>query len=168
MALAVFSRAQRHPSAAAEAREQYGRLLQIARVSMPELAQNDVDAALLAIFLMSRFEDATHAAMDLSSDPVFASYQHHDGATAILKLWQERRLGPGQPATAVIKHSRRGIIKSAFLRHTAVPAGLEDGGQFGEFGLELEYDRLLVGIASIRQQLREIQQEMFHSGGSLP
>jgi hypothetical protein len=55
------------------------------------------------------------------------------------------------------------------LRHRAVPIGLEDGADFGESGLELEFDRLLVSIASLRQQsmafLREAAASQFISNG---
>ena len=160
MALAVFSRTQRHSLAAAKAAERYARLLRTAQVELPGLARTEIDAALLAIFLMSRYEDSMHNSVDPSSPAVFKSFAHHDGAAAVLRLWQERSLGQTEPPTMVIKHTRRGVLRSALLRHQAVPAGLEDGGQFGEFGPELGFDRLLVGIASLRQQLSELQQEI--------
>ena len=160
MALAVFSRTQRHPPAAIQACEIYGRLIRTAQSTIPALARKDVDAALLTVFLMSRYEDTVQAHDEITSTTAFKSYSHHDGAAAVLQLWHERCLKRSQPASDVIKHSRRGIIRSALLRHMAVPAGLENGSLFGEHGLELEYDQLLVGIASLRNQLRRLQQEI--------
>ncbi len=160
MALAVFSRTQHHPHAASEAGEKYNKLLQTARLTLPDLVQRDVDAALVAVFLMSRYEDSMHAPKELESTIAFGSYSHHDGAAAILKLWQERSLDGIQGASEIIKHSRRGIVRSHILRHLALPTWLTDGAQFGEFGLELEYDRLLVGVASLRQHVKSLQQDM--------
>ena len=166
MSLAVFSRTQKHPAAAVEAAAKYDRLLREARVAIPELVQSDVDAALLATFLMGRYEDSVHLAGPLVPGMAFRSYMHHEGSKAILKIWEERCQTSSQPASAIIKYSRRGIIRSALLRHLAVPASLEDGGRFGEFGLELEYDRLLIGVASIRNRLKCLQQEVFLSQSS--
>ncbi|KIW72099.1 hypothetical protein PV04_00319 [Phialophora macrospora] len=159
MALAVFSRTQHHQAAATEAREKYNHLLRTARVGLPNLVERDVDAALLAIFLMSRYEDSMHAPEEVLSTTAFRSYGHHDGATAILKIWHENSLKIIQPASDIIKHSRRGIIRSCILRQMPVPAWLADGAHFGEYGLELEYDQLVVGVASIRHQFKTLQRE---------
>jgi hypothetical protein len=159
MALAVFSRTQHHQAAATEAREKYDHLLRTAQVALPDVVQRDVDAALLAIFLMSRYEDSMHAPEEVLSTTAFRSYSHHDGATTILKIWHENSLKIMQPASDIIKHSRRGIVRSFLLRHMAVPAWLADGAHFGEYGLELEYDQLLVGVASIRHRFRILQRE---------
>ncbi|EXJ65282.1 hypothetical protein A1O7_01623 [Cladophialophora yegresii CBS 114405] len=159
MALAVFARTQSLSAAAAEAREKYDQLLRTAQVALPNLIRRDIDAALLAIFLMSRYEDSMHAFDEVLSTTAFRSYCHHDGATAVLKTWHENSLMIMQPASDIIKHSRRGIIRSFLLRQMAVPVWLANGAQFGEHGLELEYDQLLVQVAGIRHQLKFIQQQ---------
>ncbi|KAJ9606480.1 hypothetical protein H2200_009441 [Cladophialophora chaetospira] len=160
MALAVFSRTQQHPPAAVEAWGKYDQLLRTTRVAMPDLVHRDIDAALLTIFLMSRYEDTMQTHHEGMSSTDFRSYVHHDGAAAILKIWRERCLGKSESATDIIKQSRRGIIRSHLLRHLALPAWLADGALYGEYGLELEYDRLVVGVASLRHQFKSLQKEI--------
>jgi hypothetical protein len=166
MALAIFSRVYRHPPAAAKACERYDMLLRSARSVMPALVQSDIDAALLAVFLMARYEDSMHV-LDPSATLVsaFKSFSHHDGSSAILKVWYEQSASKGQSATSIIKHSRRGIIRSSILRHQAVPSWLRDGAVFGEYGPELEYDRVQVQLAGLRQRLRLLQEAIAVAGG---
>ena len=162
MALAVFSRTQRHPPAAKEASIKYHRLLQIAQATISSLDQDNVDACLLAIFFMSRYEDTVHRHSNVNLKAPFItrfqSFLHHDGALAILKIWKDR-LSHSQPATNVIKHTRRGMIRSALLRKRALPEWILDGTAFGEYGLELEYDGILVRITNIRQRLSMLLKE---------
>lgn len=156
MALAVFSRTQQHPPASIEASKKYHQLLQIAQVDILHLNEANIDAYLLAIYFMSRYEDVVYRPNHLNLKTPFTktcqSFSHHDGALAMLKFWKDR-LSHSQPATDVIKHTRRGMIKSALMRNLAMPKWLTQGTSFGENGLELEYDRIIVQIASLRQRL---------------
>ena len=156
MALAVFSRTQQHPPAAVEASKKYHQLLQVAQANIIHLDEANLDAYLLAIHFMSRYEDVEHRPSHLNAKLPFTttcqSFSHHDGALAILKFWKDR-LSHSQPATDVIKHTRRGMIKSALMRSLALPKWLREGASFGEYGLELEYDCIIVRIASLRQRL---------------
>lgn len=162
MALAVFSRKQQHPPAAIEASRKYHQLLQIAQVNILHLNEANIDAYLLAIHFMSRYEDVVHRPSHLNLKLPFTttcqSFSHHDGALAILKFWKDR-LSYSQPATDVIKHTRRGMIKSALMRNLALPKWLTQGTSFGENGLELEYDGIIVRIASLRQRLSTLLKE---------
>lgn len=162
MALAVFSRTQQHPPAAIEASVKYHRLLQVAQMTIPSLDGGNIDTCLLAIFFMSRYEDTVHHPSHLSLETPFTmtlqSFSHHDGALAILKIWKER-LSHSQLATDVIKHTRRSMIKSALMRNLALPAWMLEGAPFGEHGLELEYDAVVVRIANIRQRLSTLLKE---------
>ncbi|KIW94536.1 uncharacterized protein Z519_04512 [Cladophialophora bantiana CBS 173.52] len=162
MALAVFSRTQQHPVAAMEACARYDELLRHAQITMPTVVETNIDAALLAVFLMSRYEDSAYNAEESQSNVAFNSFTHHDGATSILKIWRHRHPRDMQPATDIVKHSRRGIIRSAILRYLAVPSWLEDGRLFGERGQDLEYDRILVRVANLRNQLMAVQQNNSH------
>jgi hypothetical protein len=88
IALAVYSRTQQHPLAATEASSRYYRLLRvaqerIAQLGIPTLDERNIDACLLAFFLMGRFEGATHRPSDLNSKESFTwlhNFSHHDGA----------------------------------------------------------------------------------------
>lgn len=160
MALAVFSRTQQHPPAAIEASIKYQRLLRITQTTLFSLDEGTIDAYLLANFFMSRYEDTVHRPGNLNTRTPFVmtlqSFSHHDGALAILKTWKDQ-LSCSQPATDVIKHIRRGLIRSALLRNLALPKWIQDGVFFGERGLELEYDRIIVQTTNIRQRLSALR-----------
>ena len=159
MALAVFSKVQHHAQAAVEASIQYSKVLRTARTAIPELVISDknIDACLLAVFLMSRYEDATYR--DESSSPQIhdlsslASFRHHDGAMALLKIWHSRQSCGIQPASAVIQQTRQGCIRSVFLRNLSVPRWMMDGSLFGESGLALDFDRVVVQLANLRHRI---------------
>jgi len=162
MALAVFSRTQHHPLAAIEASTNYHRLLKTAQKTILSLNERNVDTCLFAIFFMSRYEDAVHRPNPPNAKIPFStrirSFSHHDGALAVLKFWKER-LSHSQPATDAIKHTRRSMISSALLRYLALPEWLLEGTSFGEHGLELEYDRIVLRLASVRQRLSVLLKE---------
>ena len=163
LALAIFSRAQHHPPAAVEASKKYQQLLQIAQVTIFSLDEGNVGTCLLAIFFMSRYEDTVYIPAHLDPQILFImtpqSFSHHDGALAILKTWKNQ-LSDSHPATDVIKHTRRGMIRSALIRNTALPKWIHEGAAFGEGGLELEYDCIIVRIVSVRQRLSALLEEI--------
>jgi hypothetical protein len=162
IALAVFSRTQQYPPAAIEASTKYHQLLRTAQVTISSLDQGNIDACLLAVFFMSRYENVVHHPSNLRSKTPFAtalqSFSLDDGALAILKIWKDH-LSHCQPATDVIKHTRRSMIKSALLRNLAIPEWMLEGTSFGEHGLELEYDRIVVQIANVRKRLSTLLKE---------
>jgi hypothetical protein len=156
LALALFSRTQRHPPAAFEASAKYFRLVRILRLTTLSLNGDNIDVCLLAIFFMSRYEDALHRWDPVGSKAplatAFKSFYHHDGALAVLKFWREY-LSQNHPATNVIKHTRRGMIRSALLRRKSLPDWIWDGAHFGERGLELEYDYIIIRIVNLRNRI---------------
>lgn len=162
MALAVFSRAQQYPPAAIEASMEYHRLLQITQATIYSLDNRNINAYLLAIFFMSRYEDTVHRPIQLNRRVPFPttlqSFSYYDGALAILRVWKDH-LSHSQPATDIIKHTRRSMIKSALLKNLAVPEWMLEGTSFGEHGLELEYDGIIVRIANVRQRLTMLLKE---------
>ncbi|MCJ1235937.1 hypothetical protein MMC14_003911 [Varicellaria rhodocarpa] len=150
MALAVYSRTQRHPVAATEASLRYDRLLRVAQERIAQVGisifdERDIDACLLVVFLMGRYEAVTYRPSDLNPKDSFSTLRlwfHHNGAMAILKVWYDN---PGRtPATFIIKQTRRGLIRSSLLRNLPLPDWLIDGEIFGERDLELDYDRIFV------------------------
>jgi len=163
MALAVFSNTQHHPPAALEASAKYQQLLRRTQKTILSLDEATVDTCLLSIFFMARYEQAAHESdfFDIVKIPSFA---HHDGTLAILKIWKYH-LSHKHPASNIIKHSRRGMIRSALLRKNSVPEWLHDGSAFGEQGLELEYDCISIRIANLRNQVSMLLKE---AGSSQP
>lgn len=166
MALAVFSRTQHHPAAATEASSRYYRLLRvvqerIAQMGVSTLHERNIDACLLAIFLMGRYEGVAHRPGDLNSRDPFTSLQdswcHHDGAMAILKIWNNNF--SHNTATCIIKQTRRGLIKSYLLRNLPLPDWMQNGIRFGEHDLDLDYDRVIVRIVNLHYASTILKQE---------
>ncbi|KAH9221297.1 hypothetical protein DL95DRAFT_442101 [Leptodontidium sp. 2 PMI_412] len=173
MALAVFSRAKNHPPAAIEATESYHRLLQLTQQTIFSLDENNIDICLLSIFFMGRYEQVIHCPnpshfqLKFPLHSCVQSFSHHDGNLAILKSWKEH-LSEKLPATDVIKRVRRGMIRSALLRNIALPEWIMDGSLFGEKGLELEYDCLVVRVVNIRERLITLGKEKMSQGQLSP
>jgi hypothetical protein len=165
MALAVFSRTQQHPPAATEAASRYYRLLQvvqerIAQVGIPTCDERNIDACLLTVLIMGRYEGAMHRPADVNSKDSFKSLQswsHHDGAMAILKVWNDRPTY--KTPTCIITQTRRGLIRSALLRNLPLPDWMLNGNRFGEHNLELGYDRIAVRIVNLRYASAILQQK---------
>lgn len=153
MALMTFARTQQIPAAAVEASGYYNQLLHTARVKIGSLRIEDVDACLLAIFFMSRYENVAYRPSPNTSPSEFASnmrsFSHDDGALAILKFWKTR-LSREHPPTNVIKQVRRGALRSGLLRNLPLPSWILDGKEFGEQGIELDFDRIMVQISLLR------------------
>jgi hypothetical protein len=164
MALAVYSRTQRHPPAGAEASSRYHRLLRvvqdrIAQLAIQTLEERDIDACLLAVSLMGRYEGATHRPGDLTSKDSFTSLQswlHHDGAIAILRTWNDN--STQRTASPIIKQTRRELIKSSLLRNLPLPDWMMNGSRFGEHDQELEYDRIFVRIVNLNHASATIRE----------
>ena len=162
MALAVFGKTYRYLPAATEATSRYHRLLRITQkrisnVANPAMNARDIDICLTAISLMGRYEAVRYRRGDhdqTGSPKSLQCWAHHDGAMAILKVWNDNLHAP---ATIVIKHTRRGLIKCSLLRNLALPDWSMDGELFGERGLELDYDRIAVRIVNLHHGYVSLQ-----------
>lgn len=153
MALAVYSRVRHHLLAATASSMTYQHTLRSAQRVISNLSAANIDACLMTIFLMSRYEDVLHQHWHSPTGTTFGSAPHHDGATVILKAWADKFRG-SCPPSMVIKHTRRGLLRSALLRHLAVPEWMVDGSYFGETGQDLAYDGIFVRLLNIRHQLQ--------------
>lgn len=164
MALAIFSRTQKYPPAATESSVQYSRLLhliqkRIAQIQSPSTNEGDIDACLLAISIMGRYEGVFYRP-NASPDRLFGNmlrWAHHDGAMAILKLWNDRF--SQKPPSPFIKRTRREIIKHCLLRCMPLPEWMSNGGRFGEHGLELDYDCIVTRVVNLHHDCRNLRQE---------
>lgn len=160
MALAVYSQTQQNTVAAGSASSKYYDLLQmvqkrISKIESPDFDSQDVDACLLTIFIMGRFEGVIHHPDPQDPRDAFKlsqTWSHHDGALAVLHFWSDK-LSCHQPASEIVKQTRRGQIRSAIMRNRPVPDWLLDGDRYGERGLELEYDRTIVRLMIARQEI---------------
>ena len=164
VALAVFARTQRHIPAATEASSMYNSLLKVTHEHIIQLGsrrldKDFIDACLLTITLMSRYEgiaNPSDRSTPLSLVTSLPIWPHHNGAIAVLKLWHDR-CGHND-ATSIIKQTRRGAITSSLLRHLRLPGWIQDGKAFGERGLELNYDRIFVRIVNLHYKVTQKQE----------
>lgn len=164
--LAVFSRTHQVSQAAIDAASRYCRLLRTVQDRISNLTLSDpddgdsIDAYLLTMFLMGRYEATMHNhGTPVSNNPSAWLHRwfHHEGALTVLKLWAENPSPSG--ATFIMKLGRRTLIKTSLLRrHSPLPDWISDGGRFGEHGLELGYDRILVGIVKLHQESGTLRQ----------
>ncbi|KAG9228903.1 hypothetical protein BJ875DRAFT_216915 [Amylocarpus encephaloides] len=155
MALAVFGRRNLDPAAAIEASSSYCRLLRIAQerfARLPSSDERDIDACLLAITIMGRFESVTaqcsmrnRLSKETAGNPL--SWSHHDGAMAILKVWYDRM--NQIPASFIIRSTRRCLVKACLLRHRPLPDWLLDHGRFGEEGFADKFDWIFSRIVRL-------------------
>lgn len=158
IALVLFGKTQNQPQAIVDACVAYQQLLQDIQVSISSPDECDIEACLLAIFCMGRYEDAVHS----TNQPIthmwaLRSSSHHDGALAVLKAFRNRQGSGTQDIPDIVKHTRRGMIKSALLRNRNLPEWIVEGKEFGEEGLELEKDSMLVKLVGLRQRLRSLR-----------
>ncbi|KAL8951177.1 MAG: hypothetical protein Q9222_002837 [Ikaeria aurantiellina] len=166
MALAVYARTQQRSSAAVEASTQYQRLLQITqeeimRTGVLKVEETFLDACLLVISLMNRYEGAVYSPDSTKTKPLITSLQswsHHDGAIAILRIWYEKL--SHRPATLTVKQTRRNLVKCSLLRNLRLPRWMVDGSRFGERGSELDYDRVISQTVDLHFECTTLQQEL--------
>lgn len=162
MALAVYARVRSSPQAAAEAYAHYQQLIRLLQehIARPTLDATSIDARLLTIFLMGRCESTMYRAGDVDLAGSFQkinSWSHHDGAGALLKLWQMHL--SHEKASTIVKQTRRGLLKSFLLREQSVPTWLQDGKCYGEHGAELRYDKILTRLVNLRSVM-SMQQDL--------
>ncbi len=163
MALTVYARTQSHPPAAIEASERFYRLLPLVQQRPSEVGacpvnEADVDACLLSVFLLGRHSSATHNPEEPVSKDSFKSmrgWSHRDGSMALLKVWHDDEAH--QLPSVIVKQTRRGLIKASLLRDLPLPDWFLDGESFGEHGLELGYDRLIVRIVNLHARFATMQ-----------
>lgn len=158
LALAVFSQTQQNPKAAAEASARYNGLLRVVRQRVTQLGtstldERNIDACLLAISLMGRYEGTIYRTNGaISTDSIISRqiWSHHDGATAILKIWLD---DPNHvPPSMIIKQTRRGLLRSYLLRALPIPGWMVDGLLFGEEGLEEDHDQIFVRTVNLHHR----------------
>lgn len=165
LALAVFARTQNHPPAIREGSFRYVQLLTAVRARMTcvrvrQKTETCIDDVLLAIALMRRYEGLSSLPEDPSlkrSFKAMRSAPHDDGAMAVLKAWYYS--STHSAATDVIKQSRRGVITSLLLRELPLPQWMHDGKLYGESGIDIKLDCVLVRIVGLRCQVATLRHD---------
>ncbi|KAJ3462667.1 hypothetical protein MRS44_007453 [Fusarium solani] len=164
VALSVFARFQNCRPAAAEASKSYLNLLRhmqnhIPRFSSGNPSSDEIDEYLLGAHFMARYEAFVQNHGDEADlEPLKEAkvWFHIDGAAAILKIWfnNRHRYNP----TAIIRQTRRKLIKSCLLREQPLPRWLADGGVFGEREVALESDHLTIQFIDLHHKYLELKQ----------
>lgn len=164
LALAVYSRTQLHPKAALAASSNYHTALQVSQNQLANMEKRTItegylDACLLSSFLMGRYEGTVQYLRPDSPETFLEirNWSHYDGLVAILKLWRDRM--SQSPPSTIVKYTRRQVLKFLLLRSLVLPDWILDGGLFGEYGLELDYDRILVRVINLRHKTIQIFSE---------
>jgi len=161
IALVLYGKAQNQPQAVVDACVAYQKLLHDIQFLLSSPAECDVEVCLFSTFCMGRYEDTVHA----SDQPItrawaMRSASHHDGALAVLKAFKDRQSSSNPPIPDIVKHTRRGMIKSALMRNRSLPEWIWIGRDFGEEGLESEYDSMIVRLVDIRQRLFSLRSDV--------
>lgn len=149
---AIFSKVKCQPLAATQASISYQKSLNALQTTLPDICKNNVDACLLTILFLARYEDSIYTPLSngqLTRIRRPSSHQHLVGATACLEHWLNC-LSTVQAPSSVITHTRRNLTKAALLGQFELPNWLRDGALFGERGIELELDYVLIRLICVR------------------
>jgi hypothetical protein len=164
LALAIFSRTQKHPPTAKEASLRYGRLLraaqgQITQVTIRRCDEKGFDQFLLAIILMAWYETTMYCPANLNPNwpSSLHSWSHHDGAMAILKAWNDKQ--KENAPSSIIRQSRRGLLRSAIFRNCSLPDWIQNGNRFGEHGLDLAFDGIFIRVVNLRHAVKNLERK---------
>ncbi|RSL41669.1 hypothetical protein CEP54_015743 [Fusarium duplospermum] len=165
VALSVFARFRNCRPAAVEASKAYLNLLRHMQNRIPRLGSgsptsDEIDEYLLEAHLMARYEAFVQNHGD-EADLEVKVWFHIDGAAAILRLWFDNR--HRYTPTAIIRQTRRKLIKSCLLREQPIPRWLVDGGVFGERDVALEFDHLTIQFIDLHHKYLELKQS-FQNG----
>jgi len=139
----------------------------ILNVTSGDADAKEIDAYLLGAHFMARYESFVQNygnKADLESLKQTKVWYHFDGAAAILKLWYDNRYR--YTPTSAINQTRRTLIKSCLLREQPLPPWLSDGSIFGEMGIALEFDRLIIRSIRIHHMYLKLKQAL-EDGGSI-
>ncbi|KAH8690790.1 hypothetical protein BGW36DRAFT_411571 [Talaromyces proteolyticus] len=164
-ALALFSRTKKYSPAAKLAFDSYQKSLIALRTALSDPEHIDIDACLLAVCLLGRYEDAVFTFDQNIGIPFEESMQnrkHLTGAIALLEYWVNYPSGTKVPTDA-IKYARRTLRKAATFGHIDLPDWLSDGDLFGEQGLIQDLDRILFRVINVRSQLMPFSKWQFGS-----
>lgn len=154
-ALVLFSRTRKYSPAAKLAFDSYQTSLITLRTALSVPEAIDINACLLAVCLLGRYEDAIFNFDKNIGVPFEESMQnrkHLIGAIALLEYWVNYPSGNKVP-TDIIKYARRTLRKVALFGQIGLPDWLRDGALFGEQGLMLDLDGILCRVIDVRGQL---------------
>lgn len=171
---ATFGRTRKRHDALAVASTKYSKALLKMNQALKNATEANHDDVILAIMLLSFYENAvmdkkSQISKDFIQITAARSFAHHDGAMAVLSLRRQQNRC-AENSMDVDKLVRRQLIRSLLLRSLPVPLWLQNGEEFGEWGLALELDNCMVETAELRYQcstLSSINFSIFDIGGEV-
>lgn len=175
VSMAVFARTRQAPIIAVDASVKYGRLLRMMQRKVQNMQsllstssengddEESIDAYLLTMLLMGRYESTMHDYNNgpnlYEGAPSLQRWIHHEGALTILKQWSKRDSNfRASTPTNIMRLARRGMLQSSLRQNIPLQDWIIDGSRFGEHGLGLEYDRILVATIDLYQRVDSLSQ----------
>lgn len=163
VALAVFWRTHKRLDIGKLARDEYQQLLPVTRHQLAQVIrptqvyyEDLIDANLLTIMLMDRFECTMHCPFNCilggKDGHMERGWVHQDGALALLETWATHKKRGS--ASYIVQECRRALIRFVFMRNKSLPSWAVDGAHFGETGWKLEFDRIWVKLVSLSHLCR--------------
>lgn len=155
IALVLFANTKACSAAAKLAFESYQKGLVALRESLAAPEYVNIDACLLAVCLLGRYEGAVYVSPREAGVPFVDSIQaqrHLVGTMALLEYWVNCRSGTEAPTDA-IKYARRTLRKAAIFGQIDFPQWLQRGNLFGEQGSMRELDGILCRLINARSKL---------------
>ncbi|KAM3074966.1 hypothetical protein ACMFMG_007570 [Clarireedia jacksonii] len=162
---ASFGRARRIQSALAVGGAKYCTALTMINRALKDPLQAIRNEVLLATIILSHYENSVFRRPHMSESDInimaAKTFAHHDGAMAVLHLrrqcnhYQSDKLGAG-----VDRVVRNHLIRSLTMRRMQVPLWLRDGAEYGETGLALKLDQLMVKTADLRHRAASLQYDL--------
>lgn len=162
IALALFSRSKLYPHATTLAFDSYQKSLRTLQTALSAPESIDIDACLLAVCLLARYENVVYTFGQDNTTPLTRTVKnraHLLGAMALLKFWVYRPQSTAIP-TETIRHTRYILRKAAIFGVIEFPEWLSDGAVFGEHGSMLKLDRILVRVIHVRNLLRHYETDL--------
>lgn len=162
---ATFGKAQGNHAALTAGSRQYSKALVNINRALGNATEAIHDNVLLAVMLLSFYENCVVGkALDYSGRDIeimgSASFAHHDGAMAMLKLRQQLHQRSSR-SMELDKLVRRQLMRTCLLRSMPPPTWFQDGLKFGEqHGSALELDRCMVEAAKLRHQTRSLDSDL--------
>ncbi|PQE04591.1 negative acting factor protein [Rutstroemia sp. NJR-2017a BBW] len=162
---ASFGRARKVQSALAAGGAKYCKALKMINLALKDPLQATRDEILLATIILSHYENSIFRKPQISEHDIKSmaakTFAHHDGAMAVLHLRRQRNHHQCDAMSAnVDRVVRNHLIRSLIMRCMQVPVWLRDGAEYGEAGLALGLDRLMVETADLRHRAADLQYDL--------
>ncbi|KAM0720496.1 hypothetical protein Q7P37_004632 [Cladosporium fusiforme] len=155
---AVFGRARGIPVALIRADQSYAQCLVRTQQAVMGQAIESMDELLLTAMLMGFFEnirfnvglsEPSENKTDAIGSRFLNVFSHYEGAMGLLRIRRERS---DESDLDLDKAVRRQIIRASILRGHTVPEWLQEGEKYGESGVVLQMDSLMVRTAAFRSR----------------